>query len=97
MDDKLECPYHGWQFNSDGKCVYIPYSDAPVPASAKAHTYHHTILEDLVLVWFDPDGEPPLWEINMHPDLCGKMVYHRMYQSEYNMHVCEMAENSPDY
>jgi hypothetical protein len=23
--DRLECAYHGWQFNAEGKCVSIPY------------------------------------------------------------------------
>jgi phenylpropionate dioxygenase-like ring-hydroxylating dioxygenase large terminal subunit len=24
VDGKLECLYHGWQFDGDGKCVKIP-------------------------------------------------------------------------
>jgi len=23
----LECPFHGWVFNSDGICVGIPYAE----------------------------------------------------------------------
>lgn len=26
--DRLECAYHGWQFNSQGECVAIPYLNA---------------------------------------------------------------------
>ena len=24
--DNIRCPYHGWQFGPDGKCIEIPYS-----------------------------------------------------------------------
>ena len=25
IDDKIECAYHGWQFNGTGRCVHIPH------------------------------------------------------------------------
>jgi len=29
VDGKLECLYHGWQFDGDGKCVKIPQVSLP--------------------------------------------------------------------
>ena len=26
-DNCLECPFHGWRFQGDGKCVHIPYTE----------------------------------------------------------------------
>ena len=30
--DRVECPYHGWQFEADGRCAVIPslVSDSPI-------------------------------------------------------------------
>jgi vanillate O-demethylase monooxygenase subunit len=34
--DTLRCAYHGWRFDSDGRCVEIPaLGDGPVPPSAR--------------------------------------------------------------
>lgn len=39
--DCIECPYHGWQFNADGRCTRIPSMgpDAKIPARAKVDAY----------------------------------------------------------
>jgi phenylpropionate dioxygenase-like ring-hydroxylating dioxygenase large terminal subunit len=50
-DDRLECPYHGWTYNREGRCVHIPAHPAQVPpAKARATTYAVTIGYDLVWV-----------------------------------------------
>lgn len=30
----IECPFHNWQFDSDGKCTHIPYTTKSIPAQA---------------------------------------------------------------
>jgi len=37
----LECPYHGWQFDSDGHCTKIPANreGVPIPRKARIDTY----------------------------------------------------------
>jgi len=38
--DCLECPYHGWRFDGDGRCVLIPsLSPKSPPARAKVDSY----------------------------------------------------------
>ncbi|KAI9106998.1 hypothetical protein K1719_022526 [Acacia pycnantha] len=41
VDGRLECLYHGWQFEGEGKCVKIPQlpADAKIPRSACVKTY----------------------------------------------------------
>ena len=53
----LECPYHGWQFGSAGRCVAIPSSgdEAPIPSRANLATIHCE--ERYGLVWICP-GTP---------------------------------------
>jgi phenylpropionate dioxygenase-like ring-hydroxylating dioxygenase large terminal subunit len=38
--DRLVCPYHAWEYNSSGQCVFIPsHPGQPPPAKARAQTY----------------------------------------------------------
>ncbi len=65
VDGRLQCPYHGWQFDASGACRFIPAlgpgatlppkADLPAPKVTEAH--------DLVFVCLDPTAEPPMLEI----------------------------------
>lgn len=52
-DGRLECLYHGWQFEGDGKCVKIPQlpSGAKIPNAACVKSYEITISQGVVWVW----------------------------------------------
>lgn len=41
IDNYLECAYHGWQFNSQGDCVNVPYLDdnQKLPKNCKIREY----------------------------------------------------------
>jgi phenylpropionate dioxygenase-like ring-hydroxylating dioxygenase large terminal subunit len=46
----LQCPYHGWQYDSSGRCARIPaHPDRPPPLRARATTY--AVQEKYGLVW----------------------------------------------
>ena len=47
----IECPYHGWRYNTAGACVLVPSSGegAPVPPKARLRPAHVT--ERYGLVW----------------------------------------------
>jgi phenylpropionate dioxygenase-like ring-hydroxylating dioxygenase large terminal subunit len=46
----LICPYHGWRYDSSGRCVYIPaHPSQPPPARARTVGYH--VKERYGLVW----------------------------------------------
>ncbi|MEO0376437.1 MAG: aromatic ring-hydroxylating dioxygenase subunit alpha [Cyanobacteria bacterium P01_A01_bin.17] len=52
----LACPYHGWQFNSEGECVHIPYfpPEQKLPC-AKARSY--PVQEQYGIVWIFPGNQ----------------------------------------
>lgn len=55
---RLECPYHGWQFEGSGRCVLVPAQPAfQPPASHSARS--HALLERHGLLWvrLGPNGE----------------------------------------
>ncbi|MBG1259718.1 aromatic ring-hydroxylating oxygenase subunit alpha [Nostoc commune] len=64
-NDCIRCPYHGWQFQADGRCIDIPSNadETPIPPKARVETY--PIQEKYGFVWMFlgelPEAErPPL-------------------------------------
>ena len=53
IDGRLECLYHGWQFNSQGKCLHIPQiqSDAKIPTSACVKSFAVIEKQGMIWVW----------------------------------------------
>ena len=51
--EALKCPFHGWEFNCDGKCVRVPYAKDPekVPEEAAVKKYTCMELNDQILLW----------------------------------------------
>lgn len=50
VNDCLACPYHGWEYDSSGRCVRIPAHPGQ-PPPARAHTTVYLVKECYGLVW----------------------------------------------
>lgn len=61
--DSIRCPYHGWRFGPDGQCNDIPYYDGPIPRSAVIESYTVEEVMGCILMWFDPEGGEPQYEV----------------------------------
>ena len=64
-DNCIECPFHAWKFDGDGKCTDVPYAKK-VPSKAKIRPWHAVEKNGQVMVWYHPNGGEPKWEL---PDL----------------------------
>ncbi len=49
--DELVCPYHGWHYAADGRCVAIPQLEDPSRVPAKARIPAYRAQERYGLVW----------------------------------------------
>lgn len=51
QDDRIACPYHGWQFNTAGACTKIPAmgDDVNIPKRARIDTY--PVQERMGMAW----------------------------------------------
>ncbi|HSN83146.1 MAG TPA: Rieske 2Fe-2S domain-containing protein [Polyangiales bacterium] len=58
----IECPFHAWQFGTDGRCTAVPYAEH-VPRKAKVATWHIKELANMVLCWHHAEGAPPTFDI----------------------------------
>ena len=66
--DCVACPYHGWEFNGDGQCMYLPTNplDTKLPARAKVDSYPTQERYGIVFAFLGDLGEnerPPLYDI----------------------------------
>lgn len=64
VGDKLQCYYHGLQFDTDGKCVRIPGQDM-IPPSVCARTYPVAEKYRWVWIWM---GDPAFADPDLIPD-----------------------------
>lgn len=58
----LRCPYHGWMFGPEGRCIDVPSSAAGVPIPPTAHLDPLHVAEHYGLVWLcpsEPEGAVP--------------------------------------
>ncbi|XP_078438696.1 protein TIC 55, chloroplastic-like [Wolffia australiana] len=60
VDGKLECLYHGWQFQGSGECVKIPQlpEGAKIPRAACAKPYEVRDSQGVLWVWMSPSTPP---------------------------------------
>jgi phenylpropionate dioxygenase-like ring-hydroxylating dioxygenase large terminal subunit len=95
---RLTCPYHGWEFDGDGRCVRIPYSDTRIPARACVRSFPTREQDGLVLFWYHAGGAEPQWEVPVvgevdDPTWSPAHVHH----GELVASLQDMAENNVDY
>ena len=88
--DCIVCPYHGWEYKSDGACARIPANAAGVPIPKKARVDSYPTQEKYGWVWAYlgdlPEAErPPLPtlpcadEPNLKP-IYGEFKWHANYE-----------------
>lgn len=68
VDSRIACPYHGWQFDGQGRCQHVPSLEGrgKIPARAKVDAYPVRELYGIVFAFLGdlPEAErPELFEI----------------------------------
>ena len=67
--DDLTCPWHGWRWDGEGRNTCIPYSKEGCKPNLRARTYPTQEYYGTIVVWWDPDGGEPAWELPKLPEL----------------------------
>ncbi|MGV9668473.1 Rieske 2Fe-2S domain-containing protein [Nocardia niigatensis] len=63
--ESLVCPFHGWEWNQDGRNVCIPYESHP-NRGRRIRSYPTVERNESVWIWFDIDGRAPYFDV---PDI----------------------------
>ena len=58
----IECPFHGWQWEPQGRNVCIPYENRP-NSGRRMRTYPVVERNESVYVWHDVEGRSPFFDV----------------------------------
>jgi 3-ketosteroid 9alpha-monooxygenase subunit A len=94
--DCIQCPFHGWRFDGEGRCVEIPYARA-VPPKARQPAWRVREVNGVVLVHFDPSGGEPQFDVPVIPEFGGE-GWLPWATSQYHIktHPREVVDNLAD-
>ncbi len=99
----IECPFHAWQFGTDGRCTAVPYA-THVPRKAKVGTWRIKELANMVFCWHHAEGEPPNFDLPAEipewgtPDGVRNEEWTEFVERQWTIRTRnqEMAENAVD-
>ena len=96
IGESIRCPFHGWRFGSNGKCVEIPYCDE-IPERAQIRMWNCQEKNDEIYIWYHPENTAPQWELPDFPELDDvNWTPPRYAEFLVPAHVQDIAENSCD-
>ena len=95
--NELICPFHGWQFQQDGKCSHIPYSDCEPPSQADLKTWETIEAWGLILVWYHAEGKASEWNPENYLPEIAEYKSHGVKKDTLHIHLQDFAENGADY
>jgi phenylpropionate dioxygenase-like ring-hydroxylating dioxygenase large terminal subunit len=91
--ESLVCPFHGWAFGREGRCVAIPYAKR-VPRNARVRAWPVMERNGAILVWNHHLGKEPFYEIPEFESEPWTPI--RWEHLMLEMHIFDLAENAVD-
>ena len=96
VGEHIRCPFHGWCFDGDGKCVDAPYA-ARIPPGARVRAWLSVERNGMVMAWYDPTGGPPQWDVPEFAEY-GTSSWTPYWRHRMEVATCnqEIIENAAD-
>ncbi|WP_204079287.1 Rieske 2Fe-2S domain-containing protein [Mycobacterium riyadhense] len=103
--DRIVCPFHGWEWNQDGRNVCIPYQDRP-NRGRRIRTFPVAERNESVYIWHDVDGRDPYFDV---PDVFASFAdgsaqdyypaypHASLYRERLELHPQYVLENGVDF
>jgi phenylpropionate dioxygenase-like ring-hydroxylating dioxygenase large terminal subunit len=105
VEDGIQCPFHGWVWDGQGRNVRIPYEKRP-NKGRRVGSYAVAEKNDSIYIWHDADGGEPRWEAPAAYSVLGEHVSSRGYYpfdeqcrtrfENVKVHPQVIAENAVD-
>ncbi len=99
----IQCPFHGWQWNHEGRNVCIPYESRP-NRGRRIRTFPVTERNESVYIWHDVDGREPYFDVpdvfSSFDDTTDSADYYpqqRLFRAGLEMHPQYVLENGVDF
>lgn len=96
LGERIQCPFHHWEFDSNGRAAHIPYAKT-LNQKACVRTYPLDIKYGLVMAWYHPEDKAPAFSLPEIPELADEdFVKPKVTRHEIRSCLQEMAENTAD-
>lgn len=96
INEHVQCPFHGLEYDSTGRCVFIPANgkSATVPENFKVKSYPAEDAYGFIWIWWGKDREklPP---IRFFEDLKKGFTY-AQFDDHWTVHYSRAVENQLD-
>ena len=99
VGEVIQCPFHGWQWNGEGRNVCIPYEDRP-NKGRRIRTFPVTERNESVYIWHDASGCDPYFEVpDVFADASAADYYPMvtLYRPALELHPQYVLENGVDF
>lgn len=90
-DEGIRCPFHGWLWSPQGRCVEMPYGGRVSPG-AKTRSWPVAEQDDVILVW--NGSQQPTWTMPTFSDR--QWSAPRRMRRTIHSHPQEILENTAD-
>lgn len=97
VDGRLQCPFHGFEYDTSGSVTVIPANgrNAPVPERFKVSQYPTFEAHDFIWIWWGQDPPEDLEPPAFFDDIDGSFSYSRAYDP-WDAHYSRVIENQLD-
>jgi phenylpropionate dioxygenase-like ring-hydroxylating dioxygenase large terminal subunit len=97
MDGHLQCPFHGFEFDSSGKAVYVPANGrkGPVPKALQAHSYPTHEAHGFIWAWWGNEPPADLVPPRFFDDIDDSFS-HKTVHDPWRAHYARVIENQLD-
>jgi 3-ketosteroid 9alpha-monooxygenase subunit A len=62
IEDRIQCPFHGWEWNAAGRNVCIPYEDRP-NLGRRIKTFPTVERNEAIYIWHDSQRRQPYFDV----------------------------------
>ena len=96
----VACPFHGWEFRTDGFCSAIPYTKKFPPIARREpllHSYPVKERAGVIWAWYHPQNAAPIFDVVDYPEFTDpQWSAHRRYEWIAYTSPQDEAENAVD-
>ena len=102
VGEHLRCPFHHWEYDTEGWCKKISYCKVMPPVTKKQPILRMLPTVErygMIWAWFHPKCEPPSWELPPIPELEEPTGYTGSRRGTWTASTAlqEIAENGVDF
>ena len=96
-DETIHCPFHGWCYDSNGKCTSVPYNNE-LPPNVQLQKWSTKEVNGIIIVYHGSKGRPPAWEVPNLDELVehDDVVFQLIKRQTLHIQPPEVGEHSYD-